>query len=217
MSWDINSQVKLPGKNSKSPQAFAFGTPYLEIYDSLVRLDEALFRRNSVLGLLQRDAVTKRAPEKWQALEGEEVASFDVVVCFESRVFDLVVEGTLLVLYFYVKNSNRYQNYCLNMVEALDGHDVKVFVQRVFVDFVRQLILVGLVRNVDGCVSQDRSKAIGSYRIAWEQGANPSALVNGTQSGMRSDQFFNTNIPHKLKPSLSVYGAISVHVEAHPT
>ena len=95
------SQVKLPGKNSKSPQSFAFGTPYLEIHDALVRVDETLFRRNSVLALLERDAVTKRAPERWQALESQEVASFDVVVCFESRVFDLVVEGTHIINYMF--------------------------------------------------------------------------------------------------------------------
>lgn len=91
---NLSREVKLPGKDSKSPQSFAFGTPYLEIHDHLAGIDEDLFRRNSVLGLLARDAATKRAPERWQALRGDEVASFDVVVCFESRVFDLVVEGT---------------------------------------------------------------------------------------------------------------------------
>lgn len=90
--------MRLPGKDSKSPLSFPFGTPYVEIRDALARESEELFRRNSVLGLIERDATTKRAPERWQALASEEVASFDVVVCFESRVFDLVVEGTLIVL-----------------------------------------------------------------------------------------------------------------------
>lgn len=90
--------MKLPGKDSKSPQSFPFGTPYVEIRDFLARQNEALFRRNSVLGLLERDAATKRAPERWQSLDSEDVASFDVVVCFESRVFDLVVEGSLFSL-----------------------------------------------------------------------------------------------------------------------
>lgn len=92
-------EVKLPGKDSKSPQSFPFGTPYVEIRDFLARQNEALFRRNSVLGLLERDATTKRAPERWQSLESEDVASFDAVVCFESRVFDLVVEGTLFFVH----------------------------------------------------------------------------------------------------------------------
>lgn len=86
--------MKLPGKDSRTPQSFPFGTPYVKIRDYLAGQNEALFRRNSVLGLLERDAATKRAPERWQALASEDVASFDVVVCFESRVFDLVVEGT---------------------------------------------------------------------------------------------------------------------------
>lgn len=94
----VDREVKLPGKDSRSPQSFAFGTPYVEIRDILASQDEELFRRNSVLGLLERDAATKKAPERWQALKGDEVASFDVVVCFESRVFDLVVEGTWLLV-----------------------------------------------------------------------------------------------------------------------
>ncbi|CAM9357044.1 unnamed protein product [Ectocarpus fasciculatus] len=91
-SYGTGREVRLPGKDSKSPQSFPFGTPYVEIRDFLARQNEALFRRNSVLGLLERNATTKRAPERWQSLDGEHVASFDVVVCFESRVFDLVVE-----------------------------------------------------------------------------------------------------------------------------
>eukprot|EP00904_Undaria_pinnatifida_P004473 jgi/Undpi1/14026/HiC_scaffold_9.g03677.m1 len=91
-SYGTGREVKLPGKDYKSPQSFPFGTPYVEIRDFLANQNEELFRRNSVLGLLERDAATKRAPERWQALDSEEVASFDVVVCFESRVFDLVVE-----------------------------------------------------------------------------------------------------------------------------
>lgn len=96
--------MKLPGKDSNSPQSFPFGTPYVEIRDFLARQNEALFRRNSVLGLLERDAATKRAPERWQSLDSEDVASFDVVVCFESRVFDLVVEGSLVVFSVGVKS-----------------------------------------------------------------------------------------------------------------
>ncbi|CAB1101574.1 unnamed protein product [Ectocarpus sp. CCAP 1310/34] len=91
-SFGTGREVRLPGKDSKSPQSFPFGTPYVEIRDFLARQNEALFRRNSVLGLLERNATTKRAPERWQSLDGGHVASFDVVVCFESRVFDLVVE-----------------------------------------------------------------------------------------------------------------------------
>ncbi|CBN77986.1 conserved unknown protein [Ectocarpus siliculosus] len=97
-SYGTGREVRLPGKDSKSPQSFPFGTPYVEIRDFLARQNEALFRRNSVLGLLERNATTKRAPERWQSLDGEHVASFDVVVCFESRVFDLVVEGILTFL-----------------------------------------------------------------------------------------------------------------------
>ncbi|CAN0442232.1 unnamed protein product, partial [Hapterophycus canaliculatus] len=79
-----------------TPESGFLSLPKKQIRDFLARQNEELFRRNSVLGLLERDATTKRAPERWQSLDSEAVASFDVVVCFESRVFDLVVEGTRL-------------------------------------------------------------------------------------------------------------------------
>lgn len=125
----ICREVKLPGKDSKSPQSFPFGTPYVEIRDFLARQNEALFRRNSVLGLLERDAATKRAPERWQSLDSEDVASFDVVVCFESRVFDLVVEGSLL--FFSVDTGScRCQRWCLCAIDvrrdSVDLQDARV-------------------------------------------------------------------------------------------
>ncbi|CAM9269126.1 unnamed protein product, partial [Choristocarpus tenellus] len=92
-SYGAAREVRLPGKDAKTPKSFAFGTPYLEIHDELKREDAALFQRNSVLSLLARDAVTKRSPERWQDAKGKEVSNFDIVVCFETRVFDLVVEG----------------------------------------------------------------------------------------------------------------------------
>lgn len=122
-------EVKLPGKDSNSPQSFAFGTPYVEIRDFLARQNEALFRRNSVLGLLERDAATKRAPERWQSLDSEDVASFDVVVCFESRVFDLVVEGSLVAIPVGVE-SLRCQSWCRRCVFVIERGSDRAEVQR---------------------------------------------------------------------------------------
>lgn len=88
--------MKLPGKSKEEPVKFQFNTPYRVIRDRLVRLDEEFFRRNGVLGLIERDAAVKQAPESWQKLGGTKVASFDVVLCFDSYVFDRVIEGKWL-------------------------------------------------------------------------------------------------------------------------
>lgn len=86
--------VRLPGKDINSPEVFAFGTPYRYILDSLKSKDEEFFRKNKLLGLVARNAEIKTAPQRFQEIEGSEVAEFDVVLCFDSRVFYLVVEGT---------------------------------------------------------------------------------------------------------------------------
>lgn len=86
--------MRLPGKDVATPEVFPFGTPYLNIYNSLQRKDEDFFRRNNLLGLVARNASIKMAPQRFQEVPGPEVARFDVVLCFESRVFYMVVEGT---------------------------------------------------------------------------------------------------------------------------
>lgn len=89
--------MRLPGKDINSPEVFAFGTPYRYILDSLKSKDEEFFRKNKLLGLVARNAEIKTAPQRFQEIEGSEVAEFDVVLCFDSRVFYLVVEGTSIV------------------------------------------------------------------------------------------------------------------------
>lgn len=91
--------MRLPGKDINSPEVFAFGTPYRYILDSLKSKDEEFFRKNKLLGLVARNAEIKTAPQRFQEIEGSEVAEFDVVLCFDSRVFYLVVEGTLFTAY----------------------------------------------------------------------------------------------------------------------
>lgn len=87
-------EVRLPGKDASSPEVFPFGTPYRDIYDTLKGKDETFFLQNNLLPLVARNATIKAAPERFQEIEGTDMAGFDVVLCFESRVFYLVVEGT---------------------------------------------------------------------------------------------------------------------------
>ena len=90
----IFRDLRLPGKDISSPEVFPFGTPYRDLYDTLKRKDEAFFLKNNLLRLAARNATIKAAPQRFQDIEGPDMVDFDVVLCFEARVFYSVVEGT---------------------------------------------------------------------------------------------------------------------------
>jgi len=50
------------------------------------------FSRNGVLQLCRRGAAVKSAPQRWQDMPSEFVAHHDVVIAFEERIFDAVIE-----------------------------------------------------------------------------------------------------------------------------
>ena len=76
------------------PQIFKFGTPYEDMYKSLAATEEdaAFFIKNGILQLCRRGAAVKRAPQRWQDMDSDFVGQHDVVVAFEERIFDAVVE-----------------------------------------------------------------------------------------------------------------------------
>lgn len=76
------------------PQIFKFGTPYEEMYKTLSATadDEAFYVRNGVLQLCRRGAAVKKSPQRWQDQTSEFVAQHDVVIAFEERIYDAVVE-----------------------------------------------------------------------------------------------------------------------------
>jgi RNA polymerase II subunit A C-terminal domain phosphatase SSU72 len=82
------------------PRIFKFGTPYEEMYQQLAGTgdenDLAYFTRNGVLQLCRRGAAVKKAPQRWQDTSSTDVASHDVVICFEERIYDAVVEDLQL-------------------------------------------------------------------------------------------------------------------------
>lgn len=90
-SYGTGAHVKLPGPSLREPNVYEFGTPYKYMYDDLRRKDTDLYRRNGILTMLKRNATVKLAPQRWQenAVDG----SFDVVLTFEEKVFDMVIEG----------------------------------------------------------------------------------------------------------------------------
>ena len=84
----------LPGRSAMEPRIFKFGTPYEEMYNNLSATpeDEAFFIRNGVLQLCRRGAAVKRAPQRWQDQTSEFVSTHDIVIAFEERIFDAVIE-----------------------------------------------------------------------------------------------------------------------------
>lgn len=89
-SYGTGQHVKLPGPSIREPNVYDFGTPYKQMFDDLRRKDVELYKRNGILPMLKRNLGVKLAPQRWQ----ENVADgpFDVVITFEEKVFDLVLE-----------------------------------------------------------------------------------------------------------------------------
>mmetsp|Transcript_34166 Transcript_34166/g.50201 ORF Transcript_34166/g.50201 Transcript_34166/m.50201 type:complete len:239 (+) Transcript_34166:123-839(+) len=93
-SYGTGTTVRLPGRSAMEPRVFKFGTPYAQMYDSLAVTaeDEAFFQHNGVLQLCKRGAAVKLAPQRWQDTPSEMISGHDIVVAFEERIFDAVVE-----------------------------------------------------------------------------------------------------------------------------
>jgi len=93
-SYGTGTQVRLPGRSAMEPRIFKFGTPYEEMYKSMSATpdDAAFFIRNGVLQLCRRGAAVKNAPQRWQDMDSREISEHDIVIAFEERIFDAVVE-----------------------------------------------------------------------------------------------------------------------------
>jgi len=93
-SYGTGTQVRLPGRTAMEPRIYKFGVPYEEMYNSMTqtREDEDFFSRNKVLHLCRRGAAVKRAPQRWQDMPSDFISQHDVVIAFEERIYDAVVE-----------------------------------------------------------------------------------------------------------------------------
>lgn len=58
------------------------------------------YKRNGILQMLKRNLNVKLAPQRWQDNAADGV--FDVVMTFEEKVFDSVLEGSLCVCCYYL-------------------------------------------------------------------------------------------------------------------
>ncbi|DAZ92722.1 TPA: hypothetical protein N0F65_001779 [Lagenidium giganteum] len=95
-SYGAGNKVRFPGPTRYDPRIFEFFTPYEVIYHQLKNENEELFRRNGVLAMLERDIITKKCPQRWQDLSLRELQELDVVLCFDDRIFEIVLEDLQL-------------------------------------------------------------------------------------------------------------------------
>ena len=93
-SFGAASRVKLPGASRDDPNVYEFDSiTYEDIASDLERQSRETVENYEARGMfemLRRNAKIKPAPQRWQTHSDR--ARFDVVVCFEERVFDLVME-----------------------------------------------------------------------------------------------------------------------------
>ena len=95
-SYGAGNKVRFPGPTRYDPRIYDFQTPYVQMYEELKAENEELFTRNGVLSMLKRDIITKRAPQRWQDATMKEINSLDVIICFEERIYDIVLEDIQL-------------------------------------------------------------------------------------------------------------------------
>lgn len=91
-SYGVGSSVKLPGEAADSPNRYNFDeVAYAEILDDLLSKNEAYYQKLGVIDMLRRDTQVKQGPMRWQD-RNRTIDLFDVVVTFERRVYDVVLQ-----------------------------------------------------------------------------------------------------------------------------
>jgi len=89
-SFGVGTKVRLPGNSADTPNIYDFDSvTYEQIYQDLKGQDPVLYRRNGLLTMLERNMSVKRGPQRWQ---DQRDLDLDVVITFEERVFNLLVD-----------------------------------------------------------------------------------------------------------------------------
>ncbi|KAK8800313.1 hypothetical protein WA171_004949 [Blastocystis sp. BT1] len=90
VSYGTGSEIKIPGLTAKTPLSYKFGTDYELILNDLIDKNKEFFTKREIIPMLQRDMRVKRAPQRFQ--DERKINDIDVCICFDERVFDLVLE-----------------------------------------------------------------------------------------------------------------------------
>ncbi|KAF5734050.1 putative Protein SSU72 [Tripterygium wilfordii] len=114
-SYGTGSHVKLPGPSIREPNVYDFGTPYKQMFDDLRRKDPELYKRNGILPMLKRNIGVKSAPQRWQDNVAD--GSFDVVLAFEEKVYDMVIED------LFIRDHALMKSVLIINLEVKDNHE----------------------------------------------------------------------------------------------
>jgi RNA polymerase II subunit A C-terminal domain phosphatase SSU72 len=92
-SYGTSTVIKLPGESATAPNLYDFSQTYREIYEDLLSKNEAYYRENGLLYLLERNMRIKEKPENFFE-RGEE---FDLVITCEEKVFSTIFNHYSLI------------------------------------------------------------------------------------------------------------------------
>lgn len=93
-SYGVGSMVRLPAPNN-GQAVFQFGTRYEDIYNKLLENEGGIwYKNNGLLAMVERNMGIKDHPERWQLLPNLS-GRFNIVFCFEERVFDSLMDDVL--------------------------------------------------------------------------------------------------------------------------
>ncbi|XP_057249799.1 uncharacterized protein LOC104891838 isoform X1 [Beta vulgaris subsp. vulgaris] len=130
-SYGTGAHVKLPGPSISKPNVYEFGTPYKQMFDELRRKDPELYKRNGILPMLKRNSSVKLAPQRWQDNAHDGV--FDVVITFEEKVFDMVVED------LYNREPVLMKPIVIINLEVKDNHEEAAIGARLTMDLCQEI------------------------------------------------------------------------------
>ncbi|GAB5031899.1 rna polymerase ii subunit a c-terminal domain phosphatase ssu72-like [Nannochloropsis oceanica] len=136
VSLGTGRMVRLPAATAEGQVSFSFGTPYTEILKELegqaqadAKLQE-FYRRTKLLDILRRNARIKTAPERLQNIEN---LTYDVIVCFDIRVYDAVQED------LQCREARDLEPICVICIDTKDDPQQAVIAGRVAVNLAQKL------------------------------------------------------------------------------
>ncbi|OIR57790.1 MAG: phosphoric ester hydrolase Ssu72 [Amphiamblys sp. WSBS2006] len=85
-SYGTSAQVRIPAKEREAVNTYSFGKTYEEMLLDLKAKDEDFYTRTGILQMLRRNMEVKARPQRFQDAN----TPFDVVICCDSRCFDII-------------------------------------------------------------------------------------------------------------------------------